>query len=913
MLNANTMPNIGGERHITRQARSIFFRMLLSFLDRKLNNHLDFFSGSQNIPAKGPVIIVPNHQSYFDGFAITSLVWRLTHRKIYIPTNIKALTNPITTFLQVSGGAVPINPADKSETYARLTALLKQGEAVVIYPEGTRSDGSFLHPFKFGAFNLAVETGVPILPVSVRNFANILPRGSMRFRREQTGSIVFGELINPSAAQYQGHNKREIAAHICAEVRNWIERTTFSPPGSENIKTIIYDEVSALARRADAELEALLDQNVELISRQDADRVLEIISTKNILNETSFNLDIQELRAVGFRLRSMSRYRALLELRRYRTLLNTALSKDSDHAYLNYCIGLLHLELPPLLGGGDIRDAVKHFKAAHSNAEHYNYPKNRFAHGYATALSRQGKPHKALSILKGAFDGPKQLKSLRELRRRERGMTLMRKLQNIDKTDSSHSKRSLRGFETIMAQTRISDVVIGQIDGITDFSQIFDAASALQKRHPGLRARVVWPEGRDNRPIFEYLPADELRLHVHEIRPDTGQNVDPRAFWESVAETEVNHLFDLSEGYMFRVTWLPESGHVILNAQHAVVDGISLMRLLHEFAAHCAGEDIGPELPPTLSALESCQKINLLEKVVGWFHREFFIRARARFQDWSPLPIAGRLEKGMQLKTECYFADGDATNFRSITNACRENGVTVGSAYAAAIQCAMLHFSQSSFETSAKYYVPMDISLRRYIPDGNTSQETIGFFSGSSPVILKGDPALTFWELAKKFGDKSKGEINTKSPLIFHQVFDRFFNLEKSYEKYNLHCTESGGAGGPLTMSNVGAFPYDPKTGKIRINTLHGMSASQKAGAMLYFWLRSINGRFFYSATAINPASTRDFGEIFFSFVVFLMENCLSPSASNKAIRDYIPEAAALHRDTKSGIVSSSSQPELVA
>jgi hypothetical protein len=66
---------------------------------------------------------------------------------------------------------------------------------------------------------------------------------------------------------------------------------------------------------------------------------------------------------------------------------------------------------------------------------------------------------------------------------------------------------------------------------------------------------------------------------------------------------------------------------------------------------------------------------------------------------------------------------------------------------------------------------------------------------------------------------------------------------------------------------------------------------------MLYFWLRSVNGRFFYSATSVDPATKRDFGAEFFSFVVFLMENSISASAKDKAIRDYIPEAASLHRN----------------
>lgn len=907
------IPNVGDESLVTRQAQSAFFRLLLSYIDRKIHSHLEYFSGSDNIPSHGPVIIVPNHQSYFDGFVLTSLFWKLTNRMVRIPTNIKALTNPLTTFCQVAGGAVPINPSDKSDTYARISALLEQGEAVVIYPEGTRSDGTFLHPFKFGAFNLAVATGVPILPVAVRNFAGILPRGSLKFQPGQTGSIVFGELIDPASPRFAGDDKKAVAARICTEVRDWMEKTVFTPPSPADVQRAITKEVTAVACRADTELEALLDQNAELITRKDADRILNITGTSRILGATNFELDLQELRAVGFRVGDMPFYRAVFSLGQYKALLDAALAQDSAHAYLNYCIGLLQLKLPRLIGGGDIDTAVQCFKTAYVNAARDGYPQTRFVHGYALALARQGRKNEALSLLKATFDGARQASGLRELRRRERGMALMSKLAHADETTPTPPNRPLRGFELVMAQTRISDLIIGQVDGIVDFSQVIDAAGALQKRHPGLRARVVWPEGRDKRPVFEYQPADEMRLHVREVRSENWESTDDRPLWEQVAEAEVNHLFDLSEGYMFRVTWLPESGHIILNAQHSVVDGVSLMRLLHEFTAHCAGKDIGGELPPTASALESGPKVNIMEKVVGWFHREIFIRARVKFHEWSTLPLNGKLAKNAQIKTETYFADGDPDRFDEIRRACRAHGVTVGSTYAAAIQCAMLHFSRSSYGPKEKYYVPMDFSLRRYIPNGDTAQEAVGLFSGSAPVIFDGDPTMTFWEMAKKFGEKSQAEIDMKSPLIFHQVFDKFHNLEKAYEKYGLHCVNAGGAGGPLTMSNVGKFPYDAKIGEVRLNAVHGMSASQRGGAMLYFWLRSVQGRFFYSGTAINPATTRERGQGFFDLVVFLMENCLTPDAGNKAIRDYIPDAVARYDAAKKAPASAVRHPEAVA
>ncbi|MCL3883031.1 1-acyl-sn-glycerol-3-phosphate acyltransferase [Marivita sp. GX14005] len=887
-----TSPTTGDASRIARQAQAVFRRLFLSWLDGKLITHLDHFEGSEHLPERGPVILVPNHESYFDGFAITALMWKIAGRHVRIPTNVKALGNPFVAFCQTAGGAVPIDPADREQTYARLSALLERGEAVVLFPEGTRSDGTAMHPFKLGAFNLAVAHGVPILPVALRGFAGILPKGQLRFRRGARGGLVFGPPVDPADSRFAGRDAQETARHLRAHVRGWLEEAALDPPAVER-KT---REIAALARRADVALEALLDGNAELITRRDAARVRRIVSACAILGQFSFDLDLQDVRAQGFQLADLPPYRAVFALPRYRARLSALLRQRENHSYLNYCAGLLQLRLPRLLGGGDAQEALRRFKAAHDAAARDGYPQARFAHGLATALARTGARKHAIALLQDTFDGPQTINGPRALRRRERGMALMSKLQRSDPSTPDLPSRPLRGFELVMAQTRISDIIVGQIEGVLDFAQVFDAASALQQRHPGLRARVVWPEGRDARSVFEYLPADQTRLHVTEARPPKGARPVDRPFWQEVAEREVNHLFDLSDGYMFRVTWLPESGHVILNAQHSVIDGVSLMRLLHDFARHCAGQELGPNLPPTPPALRSAPKLSLLEKAVGLVHRESFLRARSRFAEWSPLPIAGRLEKGETPATECYFAEGDSASFDAITAACHAHGVTVGGAYAAAIQCAMLHISGASFGGKQKYYVPMDFSLRRFIAGADAAQEAVGLFSGVAPVIFDGDPSASFWELAASFTETSRGEIKHKSPVIFHQVFDRFFNLEKAYARYRLGREDGGGAGGPLTMSNVGKFPFPPQTGAVRINAVHGMSASQKGGSMLYFWLRSVNGRLFYSATSMAPAATRDFGAAFFDLVVFLMERSTGADASNLPLRDYIPRAAAEHR-----------------
>jgi 1-acyl-sn-glycerol-3-phosphate acyltransferase len=94
-------------------------------------------------------------------------------------------------------GQLPINPRDKQANEAslqRALQLLHSGKSVAVFPEGHRTRDGRLAEFYPGAFRLAIEAQVPVLPVVTRGLRNLCPHKEWRFRPGRV-DVLFGEPI----------------------------------------------------------------------------------------------------------------------------------------------------------------------------------------------------------------------------------------------------------------------------------------------------------------------------------------------------------------------------------------------------------------------------------------------------------------------------------------------------------------------------------------------------------------------------------------------------------------------------------------------------------------------------------------------------------------------------------------------
>lgn len=140
------------------------------------------FEGLEHLDPTRPAVIVSNHESWYDVFALAGLL-PVDYRFV----GKKELTKiPFFGPAWVAGGHIPI---DRSNRKAAIESLREAGEkirresaAVVMFPEGTRSSTGELLPFKKGAFVLALELGVPVIPIGISGSRSLMPKGSFLVR-----------------------------------------------------------------------------------------------------------------------------------------------------------------------------------------------------------------------------------------------------------------------------------------------------------------------------------------------------------------------------------------------------------------------------------------------------------------------------------------------------------------------------------------------------------------------------------------------------------------------------------------------------------------------------------------------------------------------------------------------------------
>jgi 1-acyl-sn-glycerol-3-phosphate acyltransferase len=121
-------------------------------------------TGHRNIPRKGPVILAANHRSFLDPFIVGMCI----RRPVYFVAKKELFDKRWQGWVLNALGAFPIKRGESDEeSMATAKAVLDRGDALVIFPEGTRHRKGPLGRPKRGVGRLALETGAPVVPIAM--------------------------------------------------------------------------------------------------------------------------------------------------------------------------------------------------------------------------------------------------------------------------------------------------------------------------------------------------------------------------------------------------------------------------------------------------------------------------------------------------------------------------------------------------------------------------------------------------------------------------------------------------------------------------------------------------------------------------------------------------------------------------
>ncbi|RFD24833.1 1-acyl-sn-glycerol-3-phosphate acyltransferase [Mycobacterium uberis] len=142
--------------------------------------------GLKCVPSSGPAILASNHLAVADSFYLPLVVRRritfLAKSEYFTGTGLKGW---FTSWFYRTTGQVPIDRTDADTAEAALCTaerLLGHGKLLGMYPEGTRSPDGRLYKGKTGLARLALQTGVPVIPVAMIGTNVVNPPGSRMWR-----------------------------------------------------------------------------------------------------------------------------------------------------------------------------------------------------------------------------------------------------------------------------------------------------------------------------------------------------------------------------------------------------------------------------------------------------------------------------------------------------------------------------------------------------------------------------------------------------------------------------------------------------------------------------------------------------------------------------------------------------------
>jgi 1-acyl-sn-glycerol-3-phosphate acyltransferase len=183
--------------------------------------------GLDRITSGTTYIFVANHQSHYD----TPIVFASLPFQLRIIAKASLARFPVLGWHLKRGGHLFVDRRrpDRAGILGRWRALVSEGLSLIIYAEGTRSTDGHVAKFKAGSFLLAMEAGLPIVPLAVVGTRRVMPKGRLRTEPADVTLVIHDPIQPPGLDAPTIHDAKMLAERAHQIVARTVEMRQFEP------------------------------------------------------------------------------------------------------------------------------------------------------------------------------------------------------------------------------------------------------------------------------------------------------------------------------------------------------------------------------------------------------------------------------------------------------------------------------------------------------------------------------------------------------------------------------------------------------------------------------------------------------------------------------------------------------------
>src|SRR5207302_1560460 len=170
-------------------------------------------------------VFVSNHQSIYD----IPVIFASLPYQLRIIAKASLARFPVLGWHLRRGGHLFVDRRhpDRAGILKRWRALVSEGLSLIIFAEGTRSGNGHVSRFKAGSILLAIEAGLPIVPLAVIGTRQVMPKGRLRTEPAHVRLVVHDPIVPPALADPTARDAKAIADRVHAVVAATVEARQF--------------------------------------------------------------------------------------------------------------------------------------------------------------------------------------------------------------------------------------------------------------------------------------------------------------------------------------------------------------------------------------------------------------------------------------------------------------------------------------------------------------------------------------------------------------------------------------------------------------------------------------------------------------------------------------------------------------